>query len=224
MNRIFGNAKPQAPKPTLNDAVGKVDSRGQAVEQKIAKLDQDLAKYTEQMRKMKPGPAKNGVKQRAMQVLKQKKMYEQQRSQMMAQQFNMEQIMFTQETMKDTADTVNAMKTANKEMKKQFKTMDVSQVEDLQDDMSDMLEQANEIQDVLGRNYALDDVDDDDLESELAALEEDPSLFASENMYSTGMNEAEADYLSLPDAGTAAAAPAAAELPEPEKGTAQAAV
>merc|ERR1719321_131218 len=110
--------------------------------------------------------------------------------------------MFTQETMKDTADTVNAMKSANKELKKQFKTMDINQVEDMQDDMSDLMEQANEIQDVLGRSYALDEVDDDALEDELAALEEDPSLFASENMYSTGMGEAEADYLSLPDAGT----------------------
>lgn len=215
MNRIFGQAKPAAPKPTLNDAVGKVDSRGQAVEQKIAKLDQDLQKYTEQMRKMKPGPAKNGVKQRAMQVLKQKKMYEQQRSQMMAQQFNMEQIMFTQETMKDTADTVNAMKSANKELKKQFKTMNIDQVEDLQDDMADMMEQANEIQDVLGRSYALDEVDDDDLEAELAAFEEDPSLWESQMYTETG--EQEADYLSLPDAGTTAPAAQAAELPEPGK-------
>ena len=37
--------------------------------------------------------------------------------------------------------------------------------QDLQDDLEDMLEQANEVQEVLGRSYGCPDVDDDELEA-----------------------------------------------------------
>jgi charged multivesicular body protein 5 len=38
-------------------------------------LDVELKKYKDQMAKMREGPAKNAVKQKALRVLKQKKMY-----------------------------------------------------------------------------------------------------------------------------------------------------
>lgn len=82
----------------------------------------------------------------------------------MNQQFNVDQIMFAQETLKETASTVSAMKDANKSLKKQFKQINISKVEDLQDDMSDLLEQAEEVQNALSRSYATDDVDEADLE------------------------------------------------------------
>lgn len=45
--------------------------------------------------------------QKAMRVLKQKKMYEQQRENLMAQSFNMEQANFATQMLKDTKVTVN---------------------------------------------------------------------------------------------------------------------
>merc|ERR1719265_1868925 len=97
----------------------------------------------------------------------------------MNQQFNIDQIKMAQEGLKETADTVTAMKGANKELKKQFKSIKIDQVEDLQDDMADLLEQAEEVQATLGRSYNTDDIDEQDLEAELAAMEDDPSLFFS---------------------------------------------
>ena len=44
------------------------------MDKKIGRLDQELAKYREQMKKMRDGPSKNMVKQKAMRVLKQKRM------------------------------------------------------------------------------------------------------------------------------------------------------
>merc|ERR1712087_688245 len=111
----------------------------------------------------------------------------------------MEQIMFAQEGLKETADTVKAMKGANKELKKQFKSININEVEDLQDDMSDLLEQAEEVQNALSRSYNTDDVDEADLEAELAAMEGDPSLFSSETDAS-GVGTA--DYLDLPASST----------------------
>merc|ERR1712217_1000480 len=105
------------------------------------------------------------------------RMYESQKEKTMAQQFNVDQIMFAQDTLKETAGTGSAMKDANKAMKKQFKQINIDQFEDMQDDMADLLEQAEEIQSALGRSYNTDDVDEADLEAELAAMEDDPSLF-----------------------------------------------
>lgn len=55
--------------------VFKVDSRANNIEEKVTKLEAELRKYKDQMTKMREGPAKNTVKQKAMRVLKQKKMY-----------------------------------------------------------------------------------------------------------------------------------------------------
>ena len=53
-----------------------VDDRTDSVEKKIAKLDADLIKYKNQMKKMRNGPAKNQIKQKALMILKQKKRFE----------------------------------------------------------------------------------------------------------------------------------------------------
>ena len=66
--------------------------RGDSVDKKIAKLDAELAKYKDQMKKMRDGPAKNQVKSKALRVLKQKRMYENQREQLTQQSFNMDQV------------------------------------------------------------------------------------------------------------------------------------
>ena len=50
------------------------------------------------------------------------------------------------QTLKDTKDTVNAMKSGVKAMKKEFKNVNVEDIEDMQDELADMLEDANEVQ------------------------------------------------------------------------------
>lgn len=94
MNRLFGRGKPKEPGPSLNDCIAgvsveimektkqitiyytqQVDARATNIEEKISKLDAELRKYREQMSKMREGPAKNSVKQKALRVLKQKKAY-----------------------------------------------------------------------------------------------------------------------------------------------------
>eukprot|EP00096_Caligus_rogercresseyi_P001551 TRINITY_DN1255_c0_g2_i1.p1 TRINITY_DN1255_c0_g2~~TRINITY_DN1255_c0_g2_i1.p1 ORF type:complete len:223 (-),score=78.55 TRINITY_DN1255_c0_g2_i1:978-1646(-) len=176
MNRIFGRGKDQAPAPNLTDCIANVDSRAESIDKKMARLDGELRKYKEQMAKMREGPAKNSVKQKALRVLKQKKQYEAQSDNLRNQAFNMEQTNYATQALKDTKATVNAMKSGVKEMKKEFKNVNIEQIEDLQDDLSDMLEDANEVQDVLGRSYGMPDIDEADLEAELDALGDDFAL------------------------------------------------
>jgi len=62
-------------------------------------------------------------------VLQQKRLYEGQRDQLMQQSFNMEQTTFVTENLKNTLLTVDVMKQSNKEMKKQFKKIDLNKIE-----------------------------------------------------------------------------------------------
>ncbi|EGF79497.1 hypothetical protein BATDEDRAFT_12280 [Batrachochytrium dendrobatidis JAM81] len=177
MNRIFGTSKPQAPKPTITDAITSADARVDSAEVKMRKLDAELMKYKEQMKGMRDGPGKNAVKQKAMRVLKQRKLYEGQRDQIMQQTFNMEQASMATENLKSTMVTLDAMQSANKELKKQYKQVNLSKIEVVYYEMEDLLEQANEIQETIGRSYGLpDDVDEADLEAELDALGDDLNL------------------------------------------------
>jgi len=52
-----------------------ISKRGETVDEKIKKLDAELARYKEQIKKTRPGPAQEAVKARAMRILKQKRMY-----------------------------------------------------------------------------------------------------------------------------------------------------
>lgn len=176
MNRLFGSGKPKAPPPNLSDCVANVDGRAESVDKKVSRIDGELNKYKQQMSKMKEGPAKNAVKQKALRLLKQKKQYEAQAENMRNQSFNMEQTLMATQTLKDTKTTVNAMKMGVKEMKKEFKNVNIEQIEDMQDELADMLEDANEVQEVMGKAYGMPEIDEDDLEAELDALGDDFAL------------------------------------------------
>jgi len=173
MHRIFGKKKETAPPPTLDDAQHSIGNRLSQTEAKVAAIDQELVSMKQQMAKMRDGPAKNQLKQRALTLLKQKKMYEKQRDSMFNQQFNIDQQKFTQESLKDTATTVQAMKSANTALKQQFKEIDIDEIEDLHDDMEDMMYMNEEIQDVMGRAFNTEVFDDDELLGELNELEND---------------------------------------------------
>jgi len=108
-------------------------------------------------------------------------MYEGQREQYMTQSFNMEQANFASQTMHDTVATVSAMKTANTAMKQQFKQFNMDEIEDLQDDMADLMDFNNELQDTLSRSYLTPEVDESELEDELAALGEELETEMSSN-------------------------------------------
>ncbi|CAG8793810.1 13132_t:CDS:2, partial [Acaulospora morrowiae] len=67
----------------------------------------------------------------------------------------------------------------------------------IQDDMEDLLEQANQIQDSLGRTYGLpEDIDEEELEAELDALGDELSLEEEEPSY---LQETPMSDLSLGD-------------------------
>ena len=97
-------------------------------------------------------------------------------SQLFVQLWHALQVNYSTQMLKDTKVTVNAMKTGLKEMKKEYKNVNIDQIEDMQDELADMMEDANEIQESLGRSYGMPDVDEDELEAELDALGDEIAL------------------------------------------------
>lgn len=62
-------------------------------------------------------------------------MYENQRDQLSAQAFNIDQTSFAIDTVKNTQTTVAAMKVAAKQLKTENKKIDLNELENMQDDM-----------------------------------------------------------------------------------------
>uniref|UniRef100_A0A7S0XDS1 Charged multivesicular body protein 5 n=1 Tax=Mantoniella antarctica TaxID=81844 RepID=A0A7S0XDS1_9CHLO len=179
MKRLFGVKKEKPPAPSLDDATGSLEKRGDGVDEKIKKLDAELAKHRDIIKKARPGPAQDAAKRRALQVLKQKRLYEGQRETLYNQQFNLEQVSFAAQSAKDTVVQVQAMQAASKELKTQFKskTFNIDAIDALNDEMADLMDYSADIQETLGRSYNVpDDIDEDELLGELDALEADMAL------------------------------------------------
>ncbi|KAG6404506.1 hypothetical protein SASPL_136755 [Salvia splendens] len=105
MKRVFGAKKDKEPPPSVQDTSDRITKRGDNVEEKIKKLDAELARYKEQIKRTRPGPAQEAVKARAMRVLKQRRMYEGQRDMLYNQTFNLDQVAFAAEGIKDAQQT-----------------------------------------------------------------------------------------------------------------------
>ena len=117
------------------------------------------------------GAAKQRYKNQALQLLKRRKMYDQQAGIIGQQQFNVDQMSFTMDSIKDTQTVVATMKETAKTMKTQFEELNIDEVDDLYDDMDDMMMDADEMNEIMGRNMGnMDEIDDDELEAELDGL------------------------------------------------------
>lgn len=170
MNRLFG-AKSNAPKPTLSSAIGGVETRIESLDVKLSKLNAELSTYQQRLSKMRDGPGKTALKQKALKVLQQRKLYESQRDQLSQQSWNMEQAGMMQDNLKNTMVTVDAMKTTTKELRKQYGKVDIDKIEKLQDEMADLMDMGNDIQESISRSYDVpEEVDEAELDAELEAL------------------------------------------------------
>ncbi|KAF2764999.1 charged multivesicular body protein-like protein 5 [Teratosphaeria nubilosa] len=182
MNRLFG-AKSNAPKPTLNSAIANVDSRIESIDVKLAKLNSELTTYQQRLTRMRDGPGKTALKQKALKILQQRKQYESQKDQLQQQSWNMEQAGMMQDNLKNTMATVDAMKTTQKELKRQYGKVNIDKIEKLQDEMAELMEVGNDIQESISRSYDVpEDVDEAELDAELEALGEEVEMGGMEGL------------------------------------------
>jgi charged multivesicular body protein 5 len=142
---------------------------------KIAQLDKELKAYRDKLKTTKNPAGKKNIQKRAMEVLKRKRMYENQRDQLAGQQFNIDQAAFGIDSAKASVATVAAMKAANAELKSVIKNdLKIDDVDELADDMAELMDEFQEINEALAQNFATpDDIDEADLEAELDMLEDE---------------------------------------------------
>ncbi|KAK9478368.1 Snf7 family [Lipomyces japonicus] len=180
MNRIFG-AKSKEPKPTLEEAVSNLDTRISSLDVKLSKVNAELSVYQQKLSRMNDGPGKLALKQKAIKLLRQRKMIETQKDGLQSQSWNMEQASMTTSNLRNVMTTVDAMKQANKELKKQYGKINIDKIESIQDEMEDLLDMSSELQDTMSRSYALpDDVSEGELDAELEALGEEMAFDTTE--------------------------------------------
>lgn len=176
MNRLFGSA-PKGPKPTLGGAITNIDDRISSIDVKLASINAELSTYQQKLSKMREGPGKTAMKQKALKILQRRKMYEAQRDQLQSQVWNMEQAQTMQDNLKNTMTTIDALQTTNRELKKQYGKVDIDKIERLQDEMADLMDVGNDIQESLARGYDIpDDVDEVELDAELEMLGEEMEM------------------------------------------------
>lgn len=170
MDRLFGS-KSKAPKPTLTGAITSLDDRTSAIAVKIAGLNAELASYQDKLSRMRPGPGQRAVRAKALRVLQRRRAYEAQQETLEAHTWNLEQVQTMQDTARNAAVTVEALRSSGRELRRTLGRVDVAAVERLQDEMADLVDVGNEIQESLARAYDVpEDVDEADLDAELEAL------------------------------------------------------
>gem|GEM_PF-5689099 len=98
---------PQPPAPTLDDAYSRLGNRGDSIDTRRKKIVEELLKLQKHVAHPSNG---SRFKQRAMQLMQQKRQNERQRDQVYQQQFNIDQLAFTKEMIQDTKVQVEAMR------------------------------------------------------------------------------------------------------------------
>lgn len=184
MNRLFGTKKAPAPvieKPVVEEKQIDLVEQSQKVENRVNEIDGKIDTMDAQINDLymkvrnSRGSQRDFHKQRLIQLLKRRKMLNNQQKNYMNHQMALDNVAFTQENVTNTMEMAQAMKqgcAANIEL---MKKVDVDQLQDIKDDMQEMMWECNEINDAL--NYDLeDDVDEDELEDELCEIENELKL------------------------------------------------
>ncbi len=170
MRRLFGGGGAPRSAPDLDATVGKLDARCDELSAKVAKCDGELLRLKAQMQR---APGNDGLRRQALQVLAQKRGYEQQLALVMGQTMNLQQAAFAKQNLDVAAETVDAMRAATRQMKSQMAALPADSVASLHDDLAEMVAQAAEVSEVLGQSFATPDGFDceDDLMAELEMLD-----------------------------------------------------
>ncbi len=118
-------------------------------------------------------------------LLQEKQTLAKQEATLRAQSAGIRSVGFAVTSIEDTVQTVEAMSYARQTLGKQLKSFNIDSIADTQDDLEDLMADVEEITSVMGRAYAAPDIEDIDLESEIASFGEwdlpvsTPSYFES---------------------------------------------
>jgi charged multivesicular body protein 5 len=142
-----------------------------SIDVKLASINAEYTTYLTKLSKMRDGPGKRALKQKALKVLERRKMYEGQRDQLEQQSWNLQQAGMMTDNLKNVMTTVDVMKQTNKSLKQQYGKINIDKIERMQDEMADLMDMGNDIQESISRSYDVpEEVDEAELDAELEAF------------------------------------------------------
>ena len=151
-----------------------VENRVNELDGKIAQMDQEIQSLYLKLRQTR-GNQRDFLKQKLLHLLKRRKMMGSQQKNYFSHQMALDNVAFTQENIQNTMEMATAMKQGYQANMEIMKGVDLDQLADIKADMQDMMWECNNINEQL--NYDLeDDVDEDDIDQELADIENDLKL------------------------------------------------
>jgi len=118
---------------------------------------------------LKKSRAKN--KRGAIFELKRKKMFEKRLNQVYGQRENVERLINAMEVVSFNKETIETMKRGKVALEATIKEVDVDEVNDLMDDINENVAMADEVAEAMGQTIGNTDVDEEELEAELEALQ-----------------------------------------------------
>mmetsp|Transcript_39213 Transcript_39213/g.110845 ORF Transcript_39213/g.110845 Transcript_39213/m.110845 type:complete len:225 (+) Transcript_39213:132-806(+) len=195
--------------PTLQDATVTLDRQINELERRIARVGHDAKIWAAR------ADTEPMAKTIAMQCLKEKKQYEQQRDRLMGMHFNIEGARFQEEQAGVTLMAARAMQLGHERLKDHKEALDCENLEELMDSMQDLTLDLQEAQGALARDGMLDGNVDDDIEAEFAKLRgETLGIPAAGAGQRTGIpDELEAEFQRLAAEAGASGAPAMEAAP-----------
>lgn len=185
------------PAPSIDTAVHNNRMRQTHLEARMRKCEADIDALKRDMQRCRPGTGQyNMYKHRLTQAIRERKRINQQIATQFSFESNLTAVQDARYQMEDAAQMAATLKVSGQELKASQQQINVDEVQDIQDDMADIIADTNEVQDILGRDYGLDGVDEADLEAELQEYE-------SEMGYSTNVQASETPSYLLPTPGAA---------------------
>lgn len=106
-----------------------MSNREKDLENKIKNLENDLRRTKDQLNRLRESPGKAALKQKALRILGQKRYFENQLEAVRGFTYNLDQTNFTVQVLKDTQQTISFMKDGMKQIKNEFKKLNVEDID-----------------------------------------------------------------------------------------------
>ena len=188
-SRFTGTKKPVEPKEDkpldttrLQTHISSLDAKENSITQKIQDIDNQLATLTAKMKQR--GPNYNSLRTQASNLLKRRKLYENQLRSVSNMNLTMNQTQMTIDGLQMMQEQYNVMKEVSAAQSEMFSSIKINDFMDLSDKMQDMREDMDDVQEMMAEAMVGDvDCDEDELDAELAAYAAESMPAAGESVY-----------------------------------------
>ena len=180
----------------------------------IAACNKELHGLKQQLARTRSPAQQNLIKKKMLAILQRRKLYERNASQMMSVATKMESTSMAIESAEMATNQVATIRQQVGVLKDKTAELDLDALEDAQDDLEDLMGDVDEVHEIMGRSFGMDEVSDADLDAELALIGEEDGLDLGEEFDGIEAGPGGvSDPYAMPAVPAAAAASSAGPVP-----------